>query len=383
MNLVSRIAVPFAALIAVVVAPLTASAQDLGVVVNGTALVFDQPPLDRGGRVYVPLRGLFERLGASVVFDAGRIAMTAGTHTIALKVGETTGTIDGQPQTLEAPPIVVGGRTLVPLRFIAQALGAKVAYDGSTRIVSIDAAPIVAASGATPAASASASASPVAAAPVVSVPPSAPLAKGEIPIELRLLRVEPAPMSTIARKRPELSATFAETVDASTVRIALDGRDVSADSFTSARGFVADPGADLAPGPHTVTVLGRTPANERFEERWTFTTADAPNANYLSGLEPASGTTLGSAATGSVAFDVSGFTRPKARVRIVATTSGSSPAFSDASESSQTIDVAATAKGYFEAPLMLADHGSGLVDVRITSTAPGGGVAVRTLRLRL
>lgn len=357
--------------------PLVARAQNVGIVLNGIALAFDQPPLERDGRVFVPLRGVFERLGARVTFAAGSITMAAGTHTIALRAGEPTATIDGRTETLDAPPIVIGGRTLVPLRFVAQTLGADVAYDGSTHVVTIAAMPVPPSAAMTPTATA-AGTTVAAPSPVVAVAPSAPLAKGEIPIELRLLRVEPAPNATLARTRPEISATFAESVVPASVRVAIDGRDVTLDTLATPRAFVTDPSDDLAAGTHTVTVGGRTPDKERFEESWTFATTDAGNANYLSGLEPVSGATLG-----STSFEVSGFTRPKARVRLVATTSASSAAFSDVSDGSSTVDAVASSKGYFAAPLVLVDHGSGLVDVRIASRAPDGSVTVRTLRLRL
>lgn len=375
MQLGRWVAVPFA--LACAGLPLVAPARDIGLVINGTAVVFDQPPVERDGRAFVPLRGLFERLGASVVFHAGHIALTAGMHRIGLHVGETAATIDGQAATLEAPPIVVGGRTLVPLRFIAQALGADVAYDGTTRIVSVGAGPL-------PATGPSAVVAATSTTPAVTSPSRAaatsrtPLAKGEIAIALRLLRVEPALRATLARRRPEISATFAESVDAASVRVAVDGADVTADTLVAARSFVTEPSSDLAAGSHTVTVTGRTPDKERFDESWTFSTTDAPNANYVNGLEPVSGTALG-----RTSFDVSGFTRPKARVRIVATTSASSAAFSDVSDGSSTVDVVASAGGYFEALLVLVDHGSGLIDVRVASTALDRSIAVRTLRLRL
>jgi hypothetical protein len=46
---------------------------DVRIVVNGQTVQFDQPPIVRAGRVFVPLRGVFERLGASVVYDNGTI----------------------------------------------------------------------------------------------------------------------------------------------------------------------------------------------------------------------------------------------------------------------------------------------------------------------
>lgn len=197
------------------------------------------------------------------------------------------------------------------------------------------------------------------------------------PIDIRLLRIEPAPDTTLARKRPEISATFGEIVAPASVRVDVDDIDLTAASHVTARSFTTQPDRDLPPGSHTVIVTGRTPEREPFAERWTFATTDAPNANFISGLEPLDGAVLE-----RTRFDVSGYTRPKARVRLVATSSGTSPTFSDASEDSATLDVVADKRGFFEAPFALEDRGAGLVDVRIVSTDPGGDIAVRTLRLR-
>ena len=132
-----RNAAALAALLACL--PLAAAAQTapVTVTVNGTAVAFDQPPVERVGRVYVPLRGVFEQLGASVVYDGGKIAATRGATTVALQIGSNSAIVNGAPVALDSPPFLIGARTLVPLRFVAQALGASVNYDGSTRTVAI------------------------------------------------------------------------------------------------------------------------------------------------------------------------------------------------------------------------------------------------------
>lgn len=365
-----------ASALAVVALPLSATAGDLAIELNGTALVFDQPPIIREGRVFVPLRGLFERLGAKVGYDAGRISIISGSHAISLREGDSAALIDGRSQALETPPFVVGGRTLVPLRFVATSLGATVGYDGTTRVVSIAKPAPDAISPAVAVESPSSTRSAEPASVARSAETSTPAA--DAPLDIRLLRIEPAPGATLAGRRPEISATFAELVAAATVRVTVDGDDLTADTSITSRSFVANPTRDIAPGTHSVVVTGRTPDKERFEERWTFATSDMPTANFVSGLEPTNGTALGRSA-----FDVSGYTRPKARLRLVATTSATSPSFNDSSDGSTTVDVVANAKGYFETPLVMVDHGAGLVDVRIVSTTPDGSVAVRTLRLRL
>lgn len=380
---------------AVFARPIGAAAQSAqtppppSVVLNGTAIVFDQPPIARDGRVYVPLRGIFEQLGASVVYNAGRIAATAGKHTVGLQIGSTTATVDGVVETLDAPPIVETGRTLVPLRFVSQALGANVSYDATTRTVNVtapDFAPGAATTvGTAPVAPAPVAVTPSAGAEVPAAPtPPAPqratiaLRPGETQVLLRLLRLEPAANATIARNRPEISATFGESVEPSSVRVALDGEDVTSQAEISGRSFLVDAPAELAAGHHEISIAGRTSEKEPFAEHWAFTTRAAVDTNFLSGLEPVSGLTLG-----STTFPVSGYTRPHARVRVIATTSATALTFADPTDASATEDTVADAHGYFETTLSPTDHGSGLIDVRIASTAPDGDIAVRTLRLRL
>ncbi|MBV9055943.1 MAG: copper amine oxidase N-terminal domain-containing protein, partial [Candidatus Eremiobacteraeota bacterium] len=104
-------------------------AQSVNVIVNGEPMSFAVAPIVRAGRVFVPLRGIFERLGASVVYSNGQINATATGRSISLSIGSTQATVDGQPQTIDVAPFIVGATTFVPLRFISQALGASVNWN--------------------------------------------------------------------------------------------------------------------------------------------------------------------------------------------------------------------------------------------------------------
>lgn len=115
-----------------------ASAQVPTLFVNGQVVTFDQPPVEQAGRVLVPLRGVFERLGASVVYENGLINATGNGRNVSLRIGSTQATVNGQPQSIDVPPYVIGGRTLVPLRFVAQALGASVNWNPSDNTVRIN-----------------------------------------------------------------------------------------------------------------------------------------------------------------------------------------------------------------------------------------------------
>lgn len=352
MNIFRRIAIlGVGALAAFAFAPLAANAQAAGVTidVNGQPLTFDQPPVERAGRIYVPLRGVFERLGASVVYANGQINATSGSHQIALQIGSPAATVDGVQQTLDSPPFLLGGRTLVPLRFISQALGASVNFDQGTQTVYV--------------VQQTAAAPPPPRAPV---PPPAPIA-------LRLIRLLPAPDTTVNARRPEIAATFAEPADPNSITVSIDGRDVTADTYVSPRSFVYDPTFDLPPAPHEVVVTGRTPDHERFREHWSFATA-AGEGNYISGLEPPNGTPA------RLGFTVSGFTKPGSTVRVVATTSETLANF-EVAQGSISADAVADGRGYFSAPVTLPARAESIVDVRIVATAPDGTTAFKTLRL--
>jgi len=360
-------------IIALVLAPATAFAQTAPVTIDidGTPVVFDQPPVERAGRVFVPLRGVFERLGATVVYENGTINATSGSHQISLQIGQTTATVDGAAQQLDSPPFLIGGRALVPLRFVSQALGASVNFDQPTQTVFLI-PPVPPAVAAAPVATPVATPAPVAEQVVVVPPVPPPVAPA---IALQLLRLEPANDATVATTRPELGATFAEPVDPNSIRVALDGRDVTLETYVSSRSIVYDPSFDLPQAPHTVVVTGRTPEHEPFTESWSFSTTGA-RGNYISGLEPPNGTP---AQTG---FTVSGFTRPRSTLHVIATTSEVIANFSEVAEGSVSTDGTADRTGFFSIRVELPSRAESLVDVRIASTSPSGNVAVKTLRLQ-
>jgi phosphate transport system substrate-binding protein len=87
----------------------------------------------------VPLRVIFETLGADVSWDGATQTVTgrkAGKE-ILLTVGSRTARINGAPRALEQPAQILEGRTLVPLRFVGEALGAEIAWDARRQAVVI------------------------------------------------------------------------------------------------------------------------------------------------------------------------------------------------------------------------------------------------------
>ncbi|SFG35538.1 Copper amine oxidase N-terminal domain-containing protein [Desulfotomaculum arcticum] len=100
---------------------------------------FDAPPYLEKGRTYVPLRGIFELLGATVNWDPDTKTVDAvrGERSVSLTIGENEARADGKTIILDAVPRTVNGRTMVPLRFIGESLGDRVIWQSNPKAVKI------------------------------------------------------------------------------------------------------------------------------------------------------------------------------------------------------------------------------------------------------
>lgn len=115
------------------------SIPPVGLVIDGVSLTLDVPPQIIKGRMLVPLRGLFETLGATVAWEpkAQTITIVFGDKTIILQAGKLNVTVNNAVQILDVSPMIVNGRVLVPLRFLSENLAANVEWISSTRTVKI------------------------------------------------------------------------------------------------------------------------------------------------------------------------------------------------------------------------------------------------------
>lgn len=109
------------------------------VVVDGIELKTEVPPMLIGGRTMVPFRAIAEALGVAVQWqgESQTILATGQGKSLKLVVGEQTALVNGVEQRLDVAPQLVNNRTLVPARVFAEAFGAKVSWDGETRTATI------------------------------------------------------------------------------------------------------------------------------------------------------------------------------------------------------------------------------------------------------
>lgn len=114
-------------------------AEDITVYYNNEEVVFDTLPEIHNSRTMVPLRAVFEAFEMDVEWNSILRKVTASKDDlkIVLYIGLTTAYINDEVVAIDTAPIIVNSRTLVPLRFIAEATGANVEWDGLTRRVMI------------------------------------------------------------------------------------------------------------------------------------------------------------------------------------------------------------------------------------------------------
>jgi hypothetical protein len=109
------------------------------IVKNGTVTALDVPAQIINDRTMVPLRAIFEALGATVEWNGETRTVTSekGNTKISLAIDDTNLYVNGEAKVLDVPAQIVNDRTMVPARAIAEAYGCKVEWDNDTRTVTI------------------------------------------------------------------------------------------------------------------------------------------------------------------------------------------------------------------------------------------------------
>jgi len=119
-------------------APIYAK-SDIKVYVNGSLVKFGSHPLIYNHTNLVPLREIAEGMGAKVSWnkEAGAIGVQRGTHKVTLTIGSRTVFYNGKSESIAVAPKVIDGVTYVPLQVFARGLGSSISYNAPDGIVRI------------------------------------------------------------------------------------------------------------------------------------------------------------------------------------------------------------------------------------------------------
>jgi copper amine oxidase-like protein len=247
------------------------------ILVDGYAVSTDVPPVVVDEHVLVPLRGVFERFGAAVEYDAASDTAVATRDGTTVKVvdGSPVGWVNGARVALETPAREIAGRLEVPLRFVATALGVSVDYDaGSNTVVIVSGSKpgsFVAAGPGTPS---YAPASVASTADYGTSSGAPPTVDGQ----------QPSPNALIGSDYPQIYARLgggSSAVDPATVRVLIDDVDVTNQSTVSSAYIAYTPSQPMAGGTHTVDVSGQSDDGTPFDSRWSFEIESDMTSGYV------------------------------------------------------------------------------------------------------
>ncbi len=111
---------------------------------GGSSIALDAVPVIVEGRTLVPIRAVVESLGGTVAWDAGSQAVTIslGGTQLKLVIGKATALVNGKSTPIDSTnakvvPQILNSRTMLPLRFVVESLGADVQWEASTQTITI------------------------------------------------------------------------------------------------------------------------------------------------------------------------------------------------------------------------------------------------------
>jgi hypothetical protein len=112
--------------------------------VDGKQTVLDAAPVIQNGRTLLPIRAIVEAFRGTIVWNAELrvVTMYLNGHQVSLQIGNRQGYVNGVQTAIDASdpkvvPIIISGRTFLPLRFVAENLGLQVEWDPVTRTVTV------------------------------------------------------------------------------------------------------------------------------------------------------------------------------------------------------------------------------------------------------
>ncbi|HLJ84721.1 MAG TPA: stalk domain-containing protein [Candidatus Eremiobacteraceae bacterium] len=269
-----------------------ASAAPPTILIDGHETSTDVPAIGDGVHMLVPLHVL-EQLGATVSFDAASGSADIKWRGVDAKInaGSLIATVDGARMVMDVAPRVFAGRMEVPLHLLNEAFNVNADYDAGTNTVAIVTGQshgnfVATLSG--PAKGSYSRANATGSVPTLpgsdSSVPSAPSSYSSPPT---ISDVQPAPQSVVGSTYPQIYARLGggdSSIDPSTVRLEVDGGDVTNLATISSAYVAYTPSAGLANGSHSVTVSGEALDGTPIYQTWTFTVDAGNSYDYASSV---------------------------------------------------------------------------------------------------
>lgn len=125
--------------IALLIPKVFAASNEISVILDGRYLSFDVAPQIIDGRTMVPIRAIFEAMGASVDWnsDTQTAVCTKDDITVEITLGSKTQVINGKHVEMDTTPVIKNNRTLAPARYVAESFGYSVLWNDQNKKVII------------------------------------------------------------------------------------------------------------------------------------------------------------------------------------------------------------------------------------------------------
>ena len=124
--------------VALVASAMLALSHPAQLRIDGQRVESDVPPITTAAqRVFVPLRAVADALGAQTLVHGNNVYIIRGKQSLRLRVGDRHATLNGMPLTLERPPFRVRGRVMIGIKALALALNVHIDYDPRTARINV------------------------------------------------------------------------------------------------------------------------------------------------------------------------------------------------------------------------------------------------------
>lgn len=129
----------FILLLILITGSITYAESSIKIIIDGKELVMDQQPIIKNGRTLVPISTITNSLGMEAKWDGltKKVTIIGEKVEIVLQINNKNSTVNNEIVELDVPAMIINGRTMVPVSFIAKATGAEISWNPESKTVAI------------------------------------------------------------------------------------------------------------------------------------------------------------------------------------------------------------------------------------------------------